>query len=86
VPEVLQRVMIRSFRSEQRILRTADREVVVKRITDAKFRKMADELGDWIAKDAMIHIPLNAAVERDELGAWVECKVLVPWPQETATD
>jgi hypothetical protein len=55
----------------------------MKRITDAEFRKMADALGDWIARDAIIHIPLNAAVERDEPGAWVECKVLVPWPEKS---
>ena len=54
----------------------------MKQITDAKFREMADTLGDWIAKDAIIHIPHDAAIERDELGAWVECKVLVPWPEK----
>jgi hypothetical protein len=41
----------------------------MKQITDAKFREMADSLGDWIAKDAIIHIPLDAVVERDESGA-----------------
>lgn len=58
----------------------------MKRITDAELREMANALGDWIAKDAIIHIPLDAAVERDESGAWVDCKVLVPWPEEAPTD
>jgi hypothetical protein len=58
----------------------------MKKISDAKFREMADTLGDWIAKDAIIHIPLNAAVERNESGAWVNCKVLVPWPEEPPSD
>ena len=58
----------------------------MKHITDAEFRKMTDTLGDWIAEDAIIHIPLDAAVDRDESGAWVDCKVLVPWPEEPPSD
>ncbi len=51
--------------------------------TDEEFRKMADEIGDWIAKDVIIHIPQNASVHREAVGVWVECQVLVPWPQES---
>lgn len=54
----------------------------MKRISDEKLREMADKLGDRIARDAVIHIPLDAAVERDEMGAWVDCRVLVPWPEK----
>lgn len=51
----------------------------MKPISDEKIREVADILGDWIERDAILHIPLNAKVERDELGGWVECKLLVPW-------
>lgn len=48
--------------------------------SDEEIRAAADILGDWLEKDAIIHIPLQADVERDkELGAWVDCKILIPW-------
>ncbi len=53
------------------------------KLSDKKLREMADRLGDWIESDAIIHIPLKAKVEREEQGAWVDCKILVPWPDES---
>lgn len=47
--------------------------------SDKKIIEAAEILGDWIERDAIIHIPLNAKVERDGYGGWVECKLLVPW-------
>ena len=54
---------------------------IKKSISDKKIREVADALLDWIERDAVIHIPIRAEVERDALGAWVECKLLVPWDQ-----
>lgn len=54
----------------------------MKKISDRQLREMADRLGDWIESDAIIHIPLNAKVEREESGAWIDCKILVPWPEK----
>jgi hypothetical protein len=55
-----------------------------KSVSDEQFRKLADQLGDWIERDAIIHIPLNSAVERDEdgPGVWVDCEILVPWKRK----
>ena len=51
--------------------------------SDDEIRKLADCLGDWMEKDAILHIPQNAKIERETIGAWVECKVLVPWPDDS---
>ena len=51
-------------------------------ITDEEVRKLAEQLGDWVQRDAILHIPPNAAVERGESGSWVECRLLVPWNKD----
>jgi len=47
---------------------------------DEEIRENADLLAGWVERDVMLHIPLNARVEREEDCAWVECLMQVPLP------
>ncbi len=51
----------------------------MKQNSDKELRELAERLGDWIQSDVLIHVPEVATVEREACGAWVECRLLVPW-------
>ena len=67
-------------------LRSDEEEPLAKEYSDERIRQLAENLGDWIQEDAVIHIPLNAPIERDDIGAWVDCKILVPLQCEPQQD